>query len=84
MSRMIALILALAAASAPLAAAARVRHSSHGAPRAERAAVPPTAFVGHFEPDWRVQYGVVSNPRGASGSFGAVLDGRNPAAGAIP
>ncbi|WP_395664464.1 hypothetical protein [Methylocella sp.] len=30
-------------------------------------------------PDWRVQYGVVSNPRGASGSLGAMLDGRNPA-----
>lgn len=32
-------------------------------------------------PDFAVQYGVVSNPRGASGSFGAMLEGRNPAPG---
>lgn len=35
-------------------------------------------------PDWTVQYGIVTNPRGASGSFGAMLEGRNPAANAVP
>ena len=35
-------------------------------------------------PDWTVQYGQVTNPHGSSGSFGAMLEGRNPAAGAIP
>lgn len=33
-------------------------------------------------PDFRVQYGYVAGP--ASGSLGAMLEGRNPAAGAIP
>jgi hypothetical protein len=37
------------------------------------------APAAHETPDWTVQYGVVSNPRGASGSFGAMLEGRNPA-----
>ncbi|ACK52553.1 hypothetical protein Msil_3668 [Methylocella silvestris BL2] len=32
-------------------------------------------------PDFAVQYGVISNPRGASGSLGAILEGRNPAPG---
>jgi hypothetical protein len=35
-------------------------------------------------PDWTVQYGVVTNPRGSSGSFGAMLEGKNPAANAVP
>jgi hypothetical protein len=35
-------------------------------------------------PDFTVQYGYVANPGMASGSFGAMLQGRNPAAGAIP
>lgn len=37
----------------------------------------------HEVPDWTVQYGHVFNPRGASGSFGAMLEGRNPAANAF-
>ena len=28
-------------------------------------------------PDWTVQYGQVTNPHGSSGSFGAMLEGRN-------
>ncbi|PNG27719.1 hypothetical protein [Methylocella silvestris] len=32
-------------------------------------------------PDFAVQYGAVTNPRGASGSLGAILEGRNPAPG---
>ncbi|WP_187148670.1 hypothetical protein [Methylocella silvestris] len=39
----------------------------------------PAASAAHEAPDWTVQYGVVANPRGVSGSFGAVLEGRNPA-----
>lgn len=35
-------------------------------------------------PDFAVQYGYVANPAMASGSFGAMLQGKNPAAGAIP
>jgi hypothetical protein len=35
-------------------------------------------------PDWTVQYGQISNPRGSSGSFGAMLEGKNPAANATP
>jgi len=32
-------------------------------------------------PDFAVQYGYVAHPELASGSFGAVLQGRNPASG---
>lgn len=35
-------------------------------------------------PDFTVQYGYVANPGMASGSIGAMLQGRNPAAGAVP
>lgn len=39
----------------------------------------PAAPAAREAPDWTVQYGIVANPRGASGSFGAMLEGRNPA-----
>jgi hypothetical protein len=51
-------------------------HASSGAAGAQQAV--------DAVPDWTVQYGQVTNPRGASGSFGAMLEGRNPAANAIP
>jgi len=45
---------------------------------------PPLRPRPQIIPDFTVQYGYVSNPGMASGSFGAMLQGRNPAAGAIP
>jgi hypothetical protein len=47
--------------------------------REERA--PATQFGA---PDFTVQYGYVANPGMTSGSLGAMLQGRNPAAGALP
>ncbi|WOJ90378.1 hypothetical protein RZS28_03530 [Methylocapsa polymorpha] len=35
-------------------------------------------------PDFTVQYGYVANPGIASGGFGTMLQGQNPAAAAIP
>ncbi len=35
-------------------------------------------------PDFTVQYGYIANPEMVSGSLGAMLQGKNPAAGAIP
>lgn len=57
----------------------RRRVSASAAP--ERAARPP-GEMWSGPPDWKVQYGYVKGP--ASGSLGAMLEGRNPAAGAIP
>jgi hypothetical protein len=58
------------------------RNHRHPATFAPNAIGPPKAA--HAVPDWTFQYGVVSNPRGASGSFGAMLEGRNPAPNGIP
>ncbi|WP_395665836.1 hypothetical protein [Methylocella sp.] len=58
-----------------------VRHVLRHAPAQAEAGcpIPPPT---QQKPDWRVQYGCVIGP--ASGSLGAMLEGRNPAAGAIP
>jgi hypothetical protein len=45
------------------------------------------AFAPQFaslRPDFTVQYGYVANPEKASGGLGAMLQGKNPAAGALP
>lgn len=36
------------------------------------------------KPNFLIQYGYIKDPERASGSMGAMLQGRNPAAGAIP
>ncbi len=47
----------------------------------DRAFAPQSASL---RPDFTVQYGYVANPEKASGSLGAMLQGKNPAAGALP
>ena len=47
----------------------------------DRAVAPQSASL---LPDFTVQYGYVANPEKASGSLGAMLQGKNPAAGALP
>lgn len=42
----------------------------------------PNAMV--LRPDPTVQYGYIKNPEMTSGSLGAMLQGKNPAAGALP
>jgi hypothetical protein len=75
----VALVVCLAQNPVSLAAA-QARRAPHSSPSGAIG----TRQTDHAVPDWTVQYGRISNPRGASGSFGAMLEGRNPAAGAIP
>ncbi len=42
------------------------------------------AQFSEFRPDFTVQYGCIDPPEMMSGTLGAMLQGKNPAAGALP
>ena len=42
------------------------------------------AQFSELRPDFTVQYGCIEHPEMMSGSLGAMLQGKNPAAGALP
>jgi hypothetical protein len=95
MARTSAKIAAFAAAlmlCAPGFASARPCHAVHG--RGSMIWRAPTLIGRDYRaqtsnaiglrPDLMVQYGYIKNPERTSGSLGAMLHGKNPAAGALP
>lgn len=69
---------------APCARGFSIRKAGAPTPPVGLAYRPPARGGPPPAPDFTIQYGYVANPAMASGSLGAMLQGRNPAAGAIP